>query len=346
MRWEFSALAVGGENVCDSHYDDPRGEFAFNQPDQWIPKTEVMEFELGDLRLAETRLRALSLATPFNKLPKDRLVGPPQEEFPTGIDVMVVSAQPIEKDLPRIAILPHFIRYAARQENRYYIELRGSFSEYLKKFSARTRQTLARRVRRFAEFSGGEICWQEYHSGQEMLEFHRLAREVSKKTYQEDLHIGLPDSDEFRLAMVDQASRGLLMGYLLFHKTRPVAFDCCLIREGNILSKWPGYDPEFSKWSPGNVLLYLTLEKLFRQKRFAVFDFGQTEFGYKAFFATGHTRCARMLYFPRNSYNLALVAAHNVLQGVSISGGKILETLRLKAATKEILAWLSHISGR
>jgi CelD/BcsL family acetyltransferase involved in cellulose biosynthesis len=320
---------------------DPPNEFAnWIQPDQWIPRMENLVFEVGGVRLAQARFRSLSLAVPFNKLVKDLLIVPPQQEFPAGIDVMVVSAQPIEKDLPRVAILSNFIRYVTVQENRYYLEFCGSFSDYLKKLSSNTRRNLGRAVRKFAEFSGGEICWQEFRSGQEMLEFYRLAREVSKRTYQEELHLGLPDSDELRLTMVEQASRGLLRGYLLFHKGKPVAYSYNPIQQENVFSKWLGYDPEFRQWAPGTVLLYLMLEKLFGEKRFALFDLGQTEFDYKAFFSTGYTRCARLLYFPRNSYNLALVAAHNALNRISVSSGKVLKILRLKTAAGEFLGRL------
>jgi hypothetical protein len=83
------------------------------------------------------------------------------------------------------------------------------------------------------------------------------------------------------------------------------------------------------------------LEKLFGEKRFALFDLGPTEFDYKASFSTGYTRCARLLYFPRNSYNLALVAAHNALNGISLSSGKILEILRLQGAAREFLGRLT-----
>jgi CelD/BcsL family acetyltransferase involved in cellulose biosynthesis len=45
-----------------------------------------------------------------------------------------------------------------------------------------------------------------------------------------------------------------------------------------------GHDPAFGQFSPGTVLLFLILERLFAERRFRVFDFGGMAAEYKVFF--------------------------------------------------------------
>jgi hypothetical protein len=72
------------------------------------------------------------------------------------------------------------IRYAAYRDKRYFIDLSsGSFDTYLARFSSKTRSTLRRKMRRFADFSGGAIDFRCYASPEEMIEFRRHAIAVS-----------------------------------------------------------------------------------------------------------------------------------------------------------------------
>src|SRR5207302_1769781 len=90
------------------------------------------------------------------------------------------------------------IRYVPGRIVRHYLDLSGTFDAYLAKFSSKTRSTLKKKVRRFAERSGGTIDWREYRTAAEARQFHQLARVVAEKTYQEHLlDAALPADDAF-----------------------------------------------------------------------------------------------------------------------------------------------------
>ncbi len=70
--------------------------------------------------------------------------------------------------------------------------------------------------------------WKVYKAPGEMPEFFRLARAVSKITYQEKLlDAGLPDSEEFRHEMERLAQQGRVRGFILFYQNKPVSYLYC-----------------------------------------------------------------------------------------------------------------------
>jgi CelD/BcsL family acetyltransferase involved in cellulose biosynthesis len=61
------------------------------------------------------------------------------------------------------------LRYVPAQYTHYYTALSGTFEAYLSKFSAKTRNTLRRKIKRFLEL--GEGCYmREYKRAEEMGE--------------------------------------------------------------------------------------------------------------------------------------------------------------------------------
>jgi hypothetical protein len=304
-----------------------------SQP-EWARQTEVLAFAVGGRVLGDLRLNALTLAVPFTRLESDSDQEPP----PIEGEVWVVPAQPITATPPRLTVLPGAIRYVQLCENRYLVGLNGTFAEYLKKFSAKQRYNLARTVRKFAEFSGGQIRWREFPSAEELSEFYRLAGEVSPLTWQAKIGKLFLRQVIFQGDIRKQADQGLAKGYVLFHRERPVAYVFALVQDDHLVYSHVGYDPEYGKWSPGTILLYLMLERLFTEGEFRYLDFGSTDLHYKAFFSTDSHRCARILYFPRRLRNYAIAVGHLSLETASVTIGKVLGTLGLKGALKGILA--------
>src|SRR5207244_12208298 len=110
---------------------------------------------------------------------------------------ILVRSQPVSAELPRLKSFATGYRYVARQYQRYYVNLGGTFEEYLKKFSGNTRANLRKDLKKFAEASGGgPVDVRFYRKPEESAEFLAIGRELSKKTFQERLlDAGLP-SDE------------------------------------------------------------------------------------------------------------------------------------------------------
>ncbi len=312
----------------------------------WAPSVEVLRFFLGGRELGAIRLRALTLTTPFTHLSTELAEAAPSIAFPPGVEAFVVPAQPIAANPPRLKLLPGMIRYTGQQTERYSINLDGIFTEYMKKFSAKSRYNLTRAVRKFAEFSGGWINLRDFTSREKMKQFYGFADEISHHSW--GARIGragfnnrMPETELLTLAQ-----EGAARGFVLFHGERPIAYVFCRAHGRHLLYEYIAYDENYAKWSPGSVLLYLIIERLFAEKRYQRLDLGEGTLGYKSFFATDSTRCVRLIYFRHSVRNLALTSTHLGLCSASVATGGLLRVLGMKQKLKRLMMGKTRRPGQ
>ena len=231
----------------------------------------------------------------------------PFERFPDGTRRRDRQLVPDPRAAAPVAVLPGAIRYVPAQYPHHYIDLSGTYGAYLEKFSSKSRWTSARRSPGSPSSPAARSHWRVFLP-EDMDEFHRLAFEVSGKTYQARLlSSGLPDLEGFRaeLSRCNDAR-----GYVLFHAGKPVAFLFCPARGGNLLYEHVGYDPEYQRRSPGSVLQALALESLFAEGRFRTFDFTEGDGDHKRFFANRSVECADLFYFRKTLRNVLILGLH------------------------------------
>jgi CelD/BcsL family acetyltransferase involved in cellulose biosynthesis len=307
-------------------------------PARWSPAVENLSFCFGGREIAKLRLSAVILDVPvFQWSSNLDEAAPSWSVFPEGTEAAVIAAQPIELPPPRLAILPSALRCTTSPTTRYYVEIRGTFAEYLKKFSAKQRYNLLREVRKFNESCGGQIDWRVFLSADEIREFYRHGNQIFANSWK--LELGgpglsgtVPEAEAVHLA-----ERGLAHGYVLFHEGKPVAYVFCRVHCEQLIYTHIGYDQKYAKLSPGTVLLYLILERLFAEQQFERLDFGEGTLGYKAFFSTHSIRCVRVIYLRRTLRNFVIAAANCGFATASITLGKIMRLVGLKQKIKRLL---------
>jgi CelD/BcsL family acetyltransferase involved in cellulose biosynthesis len=304
----------------------------------WKRADHRLKFSFGGVLLHAVRFPAVTREAAFlADITADGL-GICQPSLPDDVRAAIVYSQRAEQPLGRVQLQAHTVRYVRSQYRRFLIALNGTYVDYEKKFSPQRRRHFRQAVRRFAEASGGTIDWREYRRPSDMALFHSLAREVSQKTYQEKLtDAGLPDTDTFRQELAERAERDSVRGHILFLDQKPIAYQYCPASGTVITCERLGYDPEYRQHSPGLVLLLLTLERLFTEKRFDIFDFGKGEYSYKETMATSSVPCADIYYLRRTMSNLALVFCHATIEVCSTTLSSISERLGLRRKLKKVL---------
>ncbi len=263
---------------------------------------------------------------------------PPAHE--PGLAGFLIRSHPMEQPPPRLRLRRGLLVYVPAWYRRYWVDLRGTFADYTKKFSGKSRSTLTRKVRKFREAAGTESVFREFKRPEEMDEFFLVARRISEKTYQERLlDAGLPATDAFRTGLVDLARRGRVRGFILSSGERPVAYLYCpMYRESGILFySHLGYDPEFEQLSPGTVLQYLALERLFEGGDMKLFDFLEGETPQKESFATGNTLCADLYFFRLTPRNACLVLLRHSIDSLSTAMVRALTVLGVKQRLKRLI---------
>jgi hypothetical protein len=313
-----------------------------------VPATNAREWRNTSLRLrfkfAGRQVFAVPLAARVLECPSSSPDSTPAEAFlppdlfSGSVDVFLLRLYPIEEPQPSITSLPNAIRYTTAPYPHFWIDLNGTFANYLEHFSAKTRSTLNRKRRRFGEHSGGEIDARQYRSPEDVAEFRKLAADISKRTYQERVYnVGIPQTEPYWQKMLDRAAEDSFRGYILFHAGTPIAYLCCPADNGILDYQFLGYDPAFKSWSPGDVLQMAALEMLFAEQKFRSLDFGEGGGQHKEMFSTHHATCVDVYSFRHSLRNWLLVRLHQGMFNFSELAVGLVARLGLKERIKRRL---------
>ncbi len=276
----------------------------------WEVRSEVLHFQLGAFRVGDVKLKALTLVSnPF--VVDVGLAIPIAQAAAQDCRAVVVPAMPIGKRFATMYFDRGALRYAARYGNRYVVELQGSFAEYIRKFSKKSRGNLQRAAKKFAKGTDAVAPIVEFRSPSEIIAFRDIAVAISRASYKSDVGLGFQEDESFAREVELDAVAGRVRGYVLMSGDQPAAYVFCRIDHDVIVYKQIGYDERFAQNSPGTVLLYLLLQRLFSAKEFRLLDFDGIEYyAYKELFATRAISCARLFWFPVKPPEIALFGAH------------------------------------
>jgi CelD/BcsL family acetyltransferase involved in cellulose biosynthesis len=228
---------------------------------------------------------------------------PPLDEDGDGYLVTALPASLAAGLTERHAGLKPFVRQSYR---RSYARLDQDFDAYLGGFSAKSRSTCKRKLRKFAERSGGAIDVRRYRTEQEIGHFYDHARAVSAKTYQERLlDAGLPEGEGAQEEMRRLARADRARGWLLFLDGAPIAYLWAPAEGFTLIYAHLGHDPDFADLSPGTVLQLEAMRQLMDERAFRLFDFTEGEGQHKRQFATGGVDCVDLLLVRPTFGNLA-----------------------------------------
>jgi hypothetical protein len=312
----------------------------------WEIRRVSLAFRIGEAPVFHASLRLWAPTPHF--LEVDRILDAaslPEAVRRSDTDGAFLRSHPSEQRMPRLRIRGCWMRYCPARYRRYLAELGGTHQEYLSRFSSKTRSTLLRKVRRFREASGEGESFRAYRDPAELREFHRLARMVSAKTYQERLlDSGLPEDEAFRRQMEALAAEDRVRAFMLFLGPKPVAYLYAPAAPDSrvLLYQYLGYDPEHASLSPGTVLQYLAMERLIEEGTWVLFDFLEGETQEKRQFATRSVSCADLYFLRLSVRNIALVLGHTFTESTSDTASWILERAGVKRALKR---WIRRTAG-
>lgn len=306
---------------------------------EWQLRPVTFKYQLSDWTLFMASLplqvRAEQLA---NSVKPVTTPIPPTPVPKQGTEGYLIRNLPITEQLPVLSNTGNYYCYIPLQYPHCYIDLGWSFEQYVSKFSSKSRSTIQRKVRKFKEHCGGYLHWETYSTPDSIPEFFRLARTVSKLTYQERLlDVGLPENEEFFRKSEELAKNGRLRAYILFHDERPVSYLYCPEKNGILIYAYLGYDPEYQNFSVGTILQWLAIEKIFEERKFLYFDFTEGLSNHKQLFATHQNLRANVYFIKRSLSNAILIHTHLLTNKVSKCLGESLDRWGLKTAVRKLL---------
>lgn len=317
----------------------PEGATSPAQPLAFLGVQRVpFRFALGEIRLfaPSLSLAVIELEPGANLPPKWRDDLPPLGPA----DGYLIRGLPA--DAANDAAGGDWYGQTLRTYPRHLVDLTTGYEAYMAKFSAKTRSTLKRKLRKFQDLSGGALHWEQFRTTDELAKFLPRARELSAKTYQERLlDAGLPQDASFTAQAYGLAERGAVFAYLLYLNARPVSYLYLPVERGRVIYAFLGYDPAYAEHSPGTVLQLLAMEHLFAEPGLTVFDFTEGAGQHKQLFATHAVECADIIILKRRAGALALARTHNVFVRAEASLVAALDRFGLKKRIKQLIRRVS-----
>jgi hypothetical protein len=126
------------------------------------------------------------------------------------------------------------------------------------------------------------------------------------------------------------AERGWLRAFLLMCGDRAVAFTVYYQGMGNLVSGVLGYDRAFARFSPGAILFYRMLAKLYEHDTPLLLDFGEGDAEYKRQWANRVTEVGSVLVVRQQPFLVTLFALHRVWSGVTEASRWLLKRLGIE----------------
>jgi CelD/BcsL family acetyltransferase involved in cellulose biosynthesis len=207
--------------------------------------------------------------------------------------------------------------YVRQHYTRHYADFADGYDAYLERFSSKSRATLKRKLKRFAEASGGTLDVRSYRTPEEVTTFAEIAIPLSHKSYQHRLlDAGLPKSDAARHEMMTLAAADRVRAFLLFREGRPVAYLYLPVVDDVLIYAYLGYDPGDADLSPGTVLQLEATRLLAAEGRYTRLDFTEGEGQHKRQFGTGGIACADVLLFRPSIANRLSIASLRSFDGL------------------------------
>jgi hypothetical protein len=301
-------------------------------------KTYKLRFFFGDLRLFTVEFRAHIERAPFDPSAQAGISVSKKADFPRGAEVVVRLSEPVSDIGPPLAFTRWGLRYLRNRQPTHFFELTGTFEDYVKGFSSKVRSNIQRRSRKLEALAQGTLECRSYARRDTVDEFYQFARRVAARSYQERLlGIAIPDTDEFVEGLRQRAQNDTFRGYVLLVKDQPVAYEYYAVEHDTVDAIYTGYDPNYAEGSPGIVLLYKAIERLFAERRFRYFDLGYGDGQRKKDFGRREFLRADVVYVPWHTRPVIFVLAHFALDRVSRWSGFLLQHLGVRQRVRRLL---------
>jgi CelD/BcsL family acetyltransferase involved in cellulose biosynthesis len=311
----------------------------------WIPHRVELKFCLGEIQLFAFAYDGIRSDPDIFASRNLKCVEPPIINLNRyGRRVAYIYSCPIAVDLPRYSLTRQHIRFISSSYRHFFIQCDGDFGEYLSKLKKKTLETLKRKVKKAqASNTRGEF-FVTYERPEDMDAFFDAAQVISARSFQERLlGQGLPTTSEFRDEVKLRAKSGKVFGYILYVEDTPAAYCLCPIYGENVvLYDHSGYDPQFSRYSPGTVLQFKVIEGLFASSQPYCYDLCTGEGRHKELFATGEIRCANVYFFPLKLRHLAGLGLRSLLDSTNNAVKFCLNTIGLKSRVKRLVRRTWH----
>lgn len=137
-----------------------------------------------------------------------------------------------------------------------------SGEEFYRTLSAKVRKNQRWQAKKITQEFDGNVRIRCFREADDLAEMFQDVERVASKTYQRQLGVGFDGAQDLRERLCAEANRGRLRAYVLYLGGEPAAFWVGTVYQSTLHSDFMGYDPAYSKYSPGMYLVVKSVEEL------------------------------------------------------------------------------------
>jgi hypothetical protein len=268
-----------------------------------------LELKFGYKTLLKPRLRCLSvvyggiLGQPDSEL-CSLLVGELMKQL-RGREFDIIQLNYLRTDTvfyQAARKIPGFLSrcYLPKVDEHWRMSVPDNIDQFYSARSKKHRGNLRRAIRKYEQDCPGKSIFTTYTSESDVGEFIQVAADISSKTYQYALGVGIVNDERTRSLMTAAASKGWFCGHILHVGNKPCAFQLGLRYKKVYYLMSIGYDPFFNSDQPGTVLFLKVLDSLCEDPSVDAMDFYFGDAWYKKHYGSEHWPEASVYIFaPR-----------------------------------------------
>ena len=152
--------------------------------------------------------------------------------------------------------------FSPLHEHRW-LELPASFEEFIRSLPRKYRHEFRRHEKMVVHDFSGRTRIRCYRHEDEVGELAQEVEKISSKTYQRTLGVGFQPESEVLESLRVTARKGGLRGCVLYLGGEPCAYFIGKQYKHAFHGNFMGFDPQFSKYSPGLLVLMHSIEECF-----------------------------------------------------------------------------------
>jgi hypothetical protein len=204
-----------------------------------------------------------------------------------------------------------------RVNEHWRMSVPDNIDQFYKARSRGHRRNLRQAVREFEREYPCRNNLVRFTKEHEVDDFVRVAAEISSKTYQNALGVGIVNDEQTRSRIRTAARHGWFDGGVLFAGDDPCAFQLGLRYKDVYYMVSIGYDPALSSHRAGTVLFLKVLESLCEDSVINTMDFYFGDAEYKKRYGTVHWPEACVYIFAPRVYPISLNVLRCSITGVN-----------------------------
>lgn len=178
------------------------------------------------------------------------------------------------EELPRLAAGSGFLMGLSRSAYSPYLPLVGTWDNYLNSLASKHRSNLRSRLRRLSRL--GQIELEVISSGRQVESALEEGLRIEAAAWKGEAGTAIRSRPELGLFYTRLGERAAQRGWLRLHFLTvngcKIAFGYSLCYKNKLYLLKDGYDPQYSSYSPFNLLCYMVLRDAF-ERGLAEFDF-------------------------------------------------------------------------